>query len=71
MKIYYSDQHPVPDEIKEMLEMNALSKTMISDSTINDIYLEEGRLRIIGADAIKEHLITLIREVKQGWYCQC
>jgi len=71
MKIYHSDQHPVPEEIIEMLEAHALSFSIVSDSKINGTYLEEGQIKVNGVDAIKDHLNTLIQEVKQGWYCNC
>ena len=71
MKIYYSQFHPVPVEIIDLINNHALSHTFEIDDNIKDIFLIEGKTRRTGAQEIENYLLALVEEVKQGWYCNC
>ncbi len=71
MKIFYSENHPIPQELHDMIADHSLSHNLLTDELISDIYLVEGGLKVEGIEEIKSYLIDLIKEVKQGWYCQC
>ena len=56
MKIYYSDTHPIPQEIVNLIQSHALSHKIIKDVDITDIYLEEGKNKVTGKAAIEDYL---------------
>ena len=71
MEVHYSDSHQIPTEIIKLIKDHALSCRMVKNETISAITLIEGKTKVSGGEKVKEHLLFLIDEVKQGWYCNC
>ena len=71
MKIYYSDTHPISQEIIDLIQSHALSHELVKNETISKVYLKEGKINIYGNTGIRDYLNTVIEDVKKGWYCQC